>query len=83
MDNIQDHRAEIQREAYRLWDQAGRPFGKADDHWFQAEKTVADTRAKDVRPAGPDAMEHPPKDWDPVDEQSDESFPASDPPGNY
>jgi hypothetical protein len=36
-----------------------------------------------VRPAGPDAMRDPPKKWDKVDEESDESFPASDPPSNY
>jgi hypothetical protein len=36
-----------------------------------------------VRQAGPESMENPPKRWDIVDEQSDESFPASDPPGNY
>jgi hypothetical protein len=33
-----------------------------------------------VRPAGPDAMRDPPKNWSKVDEASDESFPASDPP---
>lgn len=33
-----------------------------------------------VRPSGPDAMRDKPKDWDKVDEQLDESFPASDPP---
>lgn len=33
-----------------------------------------------VRPAGPSAMRDPPKDWGKVDEASDESFPASDPP---
>lgn len=32
-----------------------------------------------VRDAGPDNMDHPPKDWDEVDEAEDESFPASDP----
>lgn len=32
------------------------------------------------RPAGPDNMAYPPKDWDKVDQASDESFPASDPP---
>lgn len=35
-----------------------------------------------VRDAGPqDGADA--KDWDRVDEQSDESFPASDPPGNF
>jgi hypothetical protein len=34
----------------------------------------------DVRNAGPAAMRSDPKDWDSVDESSDESFPASDPP---
>jgi len=33
-----------------------------------------------ARSAGPEAMRDPPKDWDKVDESSDESFPASDPP---
>jgi hypothetical protein len=42
------------------------------------EKTI-----RQVRDAGPDAMTKPPKRWDVVDQQADESFPASDPPGNY
>jgi len=33
-----------------------------------------------ARSAGPEAMRDPPREWDEVDEASDESFPASDPP---
>jgi hypothetical protein len=33
-----------------------------------------------ARSAGPDAMRDPPTDWSQVDQASDESFPASDPP---
>jgi hypothetical protein len=36
-----------------------------------------------VRNAGPAAMRSASPDWDEVDEASDESFPASDPPAKY
>lgn len=38
---------------------------------------------KPVRDAGPKEMRDPPRKWDRVDEEIDESFPASDPPANY
>ena len=38
------------------------------------------THASRVRSAGRKTMRNPPRDWDRVDEASDESFPASDPP---
>lgn len=46
------------------------------------EKTT-EGGTQEVRPAGPEAQQFPPKHWDKVDEEMDESFPASDPPGNY
>ncbi len=43
-----------------------------------AAGAVGDSGA--ARSAGPEAMRDPPREWTGVDEASDESFPASDPP---
>ncbi len=34
-----------------------------------------------ARSAGPEAMRDPPEQWEKTDQSSDESYPASDPPG--
>jgi len=48
----------------------------ADDQAHEGESPVRD--------AGPDAMRDPPqRGWSDVDEASDQSFPASDPPATY
>lgn len=49
----------------------------------QPPNPAEEPKPQTVRDAGPAAMRHPPKKWDGVDEQGDQSFPASDPPGNY
>lgn len=36
-----------------------------------------------IRSAGPDSMRDKPPKWDAVDQASDESFPASDPPARH
>lgn len=42
------------------------------------------TSHSDVRDAGPQAMrDKPHREWTETDEGSDQSFPASDPPGGY
>ena len=37
----------------------------------------------ELEPSDKDKLNDPKKDWDKVDEEGDESFPASDPPANY
>jgi hypothetical protein len=46
----------------------------------RALEDALDKGSTGTRPAGPQAMAHPPADWDEVDQAADESFPASDPP---
>lgn len=57
-------------------------------HGTQRNAAFADDQAQGdattVRDAGPEAMRDPSaRGWSQVDQASDESFPASDPPGNY
>jgi len=50
---------------------------------FANNQKTGDNFAK-VRDAGPAAMaDQPKRDWSKIDEESDQSFPASDPPANY
>ena len=34
----------IQRRAYELWENEGRPNGREHDHWLQAEREIARAR---------------------------------------
>ena len=35
------HEQRIRERAYQIWEEAGRPEGKAAEHWRQAEADVA------------------------------------------
>lgn len=32
------HNAEIEKLAYRFWEERGRPFGSPEEDWFKAER---------------------------------------------
>ena len=67
MSRIESVDVQKQRElAYRLWEERGRPLGRADEDWFEAERRL--------RSGDHDAESKT------VDEAARESFPASDPP---
>ncbi|HEX7710934.1 MAG TPA: hypothetical protein VF418_08325 [Sphingomonadaceae bacterium] len=60
-----------------LWNRLFGRRGRSDPAAF------AEGERGRVRDAGPEAMRDPPSGWSKLDEQDDESYPASDPPGNY
>ena len=35
------HEHRIQERAYEIWEKAGRPEGRAEEHWWQAEAEIA------------------------------------------
>jgi len=35
------HEERIRERAYEIWERAGRPAGKAVEHWLQAEAEIA------------------------------------------
>ena len=50
---------------------------------FAGGTSGTDENFSQVRDAGPKEMVNAPKTWNKVDQASDESFPASDPPSTY
>ena len=58
---------------------------RKDQNEAFAPNQAGGSNYQQIRDAGPGAMADKPKKdtWDEVDEELDESFPASDPPANY
>ena len=68
---------------FRLRKKSAEKADAAPQHAAFAEGEAGRKDPNAVRNAGPEAMRSDGGDWDAVDEASDESFPSSDPPGNY
>jgi len=64
---------------YKYFTESKRSGGSA----FASGQADAENFSK-VRNAGPESMgDSPVRDWTDIDQRSDESFPASDPPATY
>jgi len=53
MSEASEIEGEIAKEAYRLWEAAGRPEGRALDHWLEAEGRVRVQRVPGNGEGGP------------------------------
>ena len=48
-----DRQERVRQRAYQLWEQEGRPDGKAEEHWRRAEEEIA----RDEEPSAPTTPE--------------------------
>jgi hypothetical protein len=62
-----DREARIRERAYQLWEEAGRPEGRAQDHWREAERQILAEGGASWQPEVPD------------DVQGSRGVPAADP----
>jgi hypothetical protein len=71
---------QIRERAYRLWEEEGRPEGRAEIHWTKARALIEGERSQSA--AAEEAEEGGARDRpeESLDEQLKESFPASDAP---
>jgi hypothetical protein len=54
-----DVKDRIKKRAYALWDKEGRPEGRADEHWYQAEAEVIGAEVdEEAGPGTPGAGVH-------------------------
>ncbi len=70
----EDRLQRVREIAYGLWEKEGSPEGRHDEFWLRAEAILAQEESIPHRPAEPAT---PPES---VDLDSEQSFPASDPP---
>lgn len=48
---MSDRDKRVRDEAYRIWDEKGRPEGPGDDHWYEAERRIAQGEQEPAAPA--------------------------------
>ncbi len=69
-----EHLQRVREIAYGLWEKEGSPEGRHDEFWLRAEAIVE--QEDNLPPTPAEAF----KPQDDVDLDSEQSFPASDPP---
>lgn len=41
-------RRQVSERAHAIWEREGRPYGRAGDHWLQAERELLEEEAEEV-----------------------------------
>jgi Protein of unknown function (DUF2934) len=70
---------QVRERAYAIWQREGSPAGSAEQFWLMAEEELL-AQGQSRPDVSASALAEPPASQDWVEEASDESVPASDPP---